>query len=145
MSSKNIILISMVSMGHGWRDGWLPPHRNFRSPLCPDESRLGTPDSTSKRFGLFRSPSAHPASSSGCLFLPGETSNWRQTYLRSTPLSSFLCTQPDLNHPFSLQQCVAKDLHGRPKGVRLNEQSLTWLPIWYFQISIENKLIRSNH
>ena len=33
-----------------------PPHRNFRSPLCPDQSRLGTPDSTSKRFGLFRNP-----------------------------------------------------------------------------------------
>ena len=80
-----------------------PPHRNFRSPLCPDQSRLGTPDSTSKRFGLFRSPSAHPASSSGCLFLPGETSNWRQTYLRSTPLSSFLCTQPDLTYTFSIR------------------------------------------
>ena len=33
-----------------------PPHRNFRSPLCPDQSRLGTPDSTFKRFGLFRNP-----------------------------------------------------------------------------------------
>ena len=67
MSSKNIILISVLGIpvfhwhcdgfeGIDGGMGWLPPHRNFRSPLCPDQSRLGTPDSTFKRFGLFRNP-----------------------------------------------------------------------------------------
>ena len=132
-SGDSRLVLGQIPMGHealrrfqwgvGWVEGWGCPLTETSGHRCVptghDSARLTPPPRDSAFLGA---PLPIQASSSGSpsLLIP----SWRDLKLAVdisvvTSLSSFLCTQPDLNHPFSLlqQQCVAKDLHGRPQGV----------------------------